>query len=76
MEKVIEKHLVTNVFLVHPEGHEHWAGAIGRLRMLSQEKGKDLREGSVVRQGEDDLWRIYELESSTIELKSAITEKA
>lgn len=67
MEKVIEKHLVTNVFLVHPEGHEHWAGALGRLRMLSQERGKDLRKGSEVRQEDDGLWRVYELESTTIE---------
>lgn len=75
MEKVIEKHLTTNVFLVHPEGHEYGFGALGRLRTLGQERGKDLRGGSEVRQGEDGLWRVYELESSTTELESSITEK-
>jgi len=67
MEKVIEQHLVTNVFLVHPEGHKVWAAALGRLRMLGRERGKDLREGSEVRQEDDGLWRVYELESTTIE---------
>ena len=28
-KRVTEIHTITNVFIVHPEGHKHWAGAKG-----------------------------------------------
>lgn len=67
-KRVTEIHTITNVFIVHPEGHKHWAGAKGQLRMIGRER--DLLKGSDVRQEEDGLWRVYELESSTEEVQN------
>ncbi len=67
MERVTEKHITTNVFIVHPEGDKSWAGALGKMRAISRDRGSDIRNGSKVLQGDDGLWRIYELESTTTE---------
>ena len=71
MNRVTEIHTITNVFIVHPEGHKHWVGARSQLRMIGRERGRDLRKDSDVRQEEDGLWRVYELESSTEEVQNA-----
>jgi len=58
--KVIE--LYTKTFIVHPETYTNTMDALDGLRSLSRVRGRDLRYGSEVREEEDGLFRIYELE--------------
>ncbi len=60
-EKVVEPDTVTkNIFLLHKQGHGELMDAVRALRMLSRERGRDLREDAEIREGKDGLWRIYE----------------
>lgn len=58
--KVVE--LYTKTFIVHPETYTEMREALDALRSLSRVRGRDLRYGSEVREEDDGMWRIYELE--------------
>ncbi len=60
-ERVIESDTITkNIFLLHKQGYGKEQKAINALRLLSRERGRDLRYDSEIREGTDGLYRIYE----------------